>query len=232
MDICRFIPILGIILFVGYVNADATDGRIAETEKRVEESRIAWNKFLAENCPKDATEQAVRKLMDGKYRDITLVRGSKITYGLLFLIDDFHQVFFGFYDKNSRLTQTPRVEPRGQWLRMPSGYVKSIPSSAEMKLKSKVAEAAIEYVVKHTHHKRDSLFVYCIRSEKAPTWDVEVAFKSLALVSPSGYLLEITNDGVVVKGPFSDNGEREASKKEAEEKASGSKTSPSRDEDD
>lgn len=96
---------------------------------------------------------------------------------------------------------TPRVEPKGQWLRMPSGYVKSIPSPAEMKLKSKVAEAALDYILKHTNRKRDSLEVYCLRGEMAPTWDAMVRLKGLQLDPPT-YLLEITNDGVVVRGPF------------------------------
>lgn len=203
IDICRFATVSGVILFVGCVNAVAADRSIAETEKGIEESRMAWNRFLSANCSDDDTEQTIRKLMHGKYRDVALLQGSKETYELLFLIDDFHQVSFGFYDKNSRLVDTPRIEPKGQWLRMPCGYVKSIPSPAETRLKSKVAEAALEYIVNHTNHKRGSLSVDCIRSDKAQTWDVVGAVKSLQL-DPPGYVLEITNDGVVVKGPFED----------------------------
>jgi hypothetical protein len=213
MDICRFVAFLSIVLFVDCVNAVAADESTAETDKIVEESRIAWNKFLSANCSEKDTEQTIRKLMDGKYREIGFFRANNETHRLLFVIDDFHEVYFAFFDKNSRLMYTPRVEPKGQWLRMPNGYVKSIPSPAEMKLQTKVDEAALDYVVKHTNRERESLRVTCRRSENAPTWDVVVTINTLELDAPA-YVLEITNDGVVVKGPFKD--------------ASESKTTPSR----
>ncbi len=201
IGICRLVTVLSVILFVRYVNAVAADKSIAETDESIEKSRMAWNTFLSANCSGNDTEETIRKLMNGKYREMGLFRANNETHGLLFLIDDFHQVHFAFFDKDSRLMFTPRVEPKGLWLRMPSGYVKSIPTPAEMKLKSTVAEAALEYIVKRTNHKRDSLRVFCQRSDKAQTWDVSVTVKSLQL-DPPAYVLEITNDGVVVQGPL------------------------------
>jgi hypothetical protein len=206
IDICRFVAVLSIFLFVDCLNAVAADVSTAETDKLVEENRIAWNKFLSENCSRKDTEQTIRKLMDGKYREIGLLRPSDDRHGLIFLIDDFHEALFVFWDKDSRLVFTPRVEPKRQWLRMPSGYVNAISTSAEMKLESKVAEAAIDYVMKHRKYERDSLEAFCIRSEKDPTWDVMVTTTGLE-IDKANWVLEISNDGVVIKGPFKDASE-------------------------
>jgi hypothetical protein len=135
--------------------------------------------------------------MNGKFRDVGLVRANDEVYRLLFLIDDFHQIEFAF-DRNSRLLLTPTIEPKTTWLRMPSGDVQSIPNPAEIKLKSKAAEVALEYIVKHTHHNRDSLSVYCKRSAKAQTWSVVVTINSLKVDTPS-YLLEVTDNGQVIE---------------------------------
>lgn len=211
INTCGIATVLGMILLVGYVNADAADETVAEQDKRIEENRIEWNKFLSANCSDNDTEQTIRKLMDGKYREIGLFRANNETHGLLFLIDDFHEVHFGFSDKDSRLLFTPRVVPKGQWIRMPKGYVKSIRTPAETRLQTKLAEAAIEYVMKHTNRTRDSLSVSCQRSAESQTWDVVVALKSYELGKP-GYLLEMTNDGVVVRGPFKNDGVNEKAK--------------------
>jgi hypothetical protein len=190
LEVGRFVTILNIMLFVNSVNAVAED-------KSIEESRVAWNEFLSKNCAAGHTEQMIRKLMNGKYRDIGLARANVEVYRLLFLVDDFHQIEF-LFKRDSRLLLTPTIEPKGQWLRMPSGDVQSIPNPAETKLKAKAEETAIEYVVKHTDHNRDSLSVYCKRSAKAQTWDVVVMISSLQVDTPS-YLLEVTDNGQVIE---------------------------------
>jgi hypothetical protein len=192
----QIVAIVAVVLLAICGRTVAEDKSVAES---IEKSRVAWNKFLADNCPSDMTEQAVRKLMDGKYRDIGFaVRANSETYTLLFLLDDFHQVEFGFFAKTSKLILTPRIEPKGQWLRMPSGAIQSIPDPAEVRLKSKVAEAAIDHIVKHTNRKTDSLEVSCQRSDKAGTWDVVVAVKTLQ-VDPPAWLLQVTEDGQVTE---------------------------------
>jgi hypothetical protein len=215
-DTWRFVCVCGGVLFIGYVSAVTSNGGLAETDKPVvktdesiEDSRRAWNRFLSANCSDDDTEQSIRKLMEGKYREIGVVRTNKETHGLLFLIDDFHQVNFGFFDKTSKLMYTPRVEPKGQWLRMPNGYVKSIPNPVEAKLKSKVAAVALDYVVKRTNRKRDSWSVHCERSDTTGTWTVLVVDNGLE-VDPPAYRFEITNDGVVVHSPFKDDATEES----------------------
>jgi hypothetical protein len=219
--ICGLVAVLSMIQFVGHVNAVAADETVAEKDKHIEdkavaeqdmrvgESRIVWNKFLAANCSDNDTEQTIRKLMDGKYRELAPTRSNNETHGLLYRIDDFHEVRFAFYDKNSRLMFTPRVEPKGQWVRMPDGFVKSTRTLAETRLQLKLAEVALEYVMKHTHRQRDSLSVSCMRSAEAHTWDVVVSVKTLQVDAPS-YILEMTNEGAIIKGPFDND---DASKK-------------------
>ncbi len=115
-----------------------------DTELR-ERSRIAWNKFLDRNCIVDMTEQAVRKVMDGRYRDIGYARANNEVYRLIFLLDDYHQVEFAFHN-DSKLLIMPDVERRGQWLRLPDGNTVSIPDPAEVAAKAKVEAAAIKYI--------------------------------------------------------------------------------------
>jgi hypothetical protein len=189
LEVGRLITVLNVILFANTLNTVAAD-------KSIEECRVAWNEFLSKNCASGQTEQTIRKLMNGKYRDVGLARANDDVHRLLFLVDDFHQIEFAF-DRNSRLLLTPTIEPKGRWLRMPSGDVQSIPDPAEIKSKSKVEAIALGYIVKHTDHNRDSLSAYCKRSDKAHTWDVVVMMNSLQVDTPS-YLLEVTDDGQVV----------------------------------
>ena len=187
----RYITVLSVVLFLNSVSAIGADISI-------EESRVAWNEFLSKHCETGQTEQAIRKLMNGKYRDIGLApRANAEVHRVLFLVDDFHQIEFAFH-RDSGLLLTPTIEPRGQWLRMPSGDVQSIPNPAELRLRSKAEEAAIEYIVNQTDHNRGSLSVYCRRSAKAQTWDVVVTLNTLEVDTPS-YLLKVTDNGQVIK---------------------------------
>jgi hypothetical protein len=190
LKIGQFIAVLSVVLCVNCANAVTADDI-------VEESRVAWNKFLSDSCATGQREQAIRTLMNGRFRDVGLARANDEVYRLLFLLDDFHQVEFSF-DKNSRLLLTPIIEPRGQWVRMPNGDVHSIPSPTETKLKTKAQELAIEYIRMHTNHNRDSLSVYCKRSNKPHAWDVVIMINSLQVDTPN-YLLEITDDGQVAE---------------------------------
>ena len=202
IDICRVVAVLGVVLLVRYGYADEVEKSAAETEKAVEASRMAWNKFLAANCKERvSTPKEIRKLMKGKYRDVGLVVHNTQTYGLLFLIDDFHQVKFSFEKKDDTLIIAPRVEPRGQWIRMPRGQVKSIPMPDEVRLKSKIAKVALDSVVKHTKRKRETLDILCYRSDKPKEWNAVVVFKTLQL-SPPSWIFKITNDGVIIESPF------------------------------
>jgi hypothetical protein len=161
----------------------------------IEECRVAWAGFLSERCATGQTEQSIRKLMSGTYRDIGMTRINAQFYRLLFLLDDFHQVEFVF-DKESRLLLSPTVEPRGQWLRSPNGAVQTIPDPNEARLRSQAEESAMKYVVGHTHHAQDTMAVYCKRGAKAQTWDVVVTINSLQVDTPS-YLLEVNDNGQV-----------------------------------
>lgn len=184
----RFIAALSVILSIHSANIVAMD-------KSIEETRVAWNAFLSQSCTTGQTEQTIRNLLNGKFRDVGFARANDEVYRLLFLVDDFHQVEFAF-DRDSRLLLTPTIEPKSQWLRMPNGDVQSIPTPVEAELRANAEELALEYIVKHTNHNRDSLAVYCKRAAKANTWDVVVIVSSLQVGTPS-YLLEVTDDGEV-----------------------------------
>ncbi|MDY0166748.1 MAG: hypothetical protein RBS80_09410 [Thermoguttaceae bacterium] len=188
LEFGRCIAVLNVVLFIHSANAVTTD-------KSIEESRVAWNAFLSQSCTTGQTEQTIRNLMDGKFRDVGFAQANDEVYRLLFLVDDFHQVEFAF-NRDSRLLLTPTIEPKGQWLRMPNGEVQSIPNPLEAELRSKTEELALEYIVKHTDHNRDSLVVYCKRGTKAQTWDAVVIINSLQVGTPS-YLLEVTDTGQV-----------------------------------
>lgn len=197
---CRLlITLLCIILFSALffdrVEALTWEEDFAETDRNVEQTRLAWNEFLTKKCEAGQTDETIRALMHGKYRDNGLARGNSGIYSLLFLIDDFHQVEF-LFDHNSQLMFTPWIEPKGEWLRTPSGDVRVVLSAAEMKSKSKAAGVALEFVMKHTNHKRGSLSVFCRRSADRHTWDVVVVPNMLQLDSPT-YNLKVTNDGQV-----------------------------------
>lgn len=185
----RFVSFMAAMLICEAVTVAAQDN------DTLQQSRIAWNDFLSKNCPTGQMEKAVRKVMDGKYRDVGSARANDESHRLLFLIDDYHQVEFGI-DRDSKLLLTPTIEPKGQWVRFPSGEVLSIPNPEEVKLKTKAEAAAIQYITQHTSHLRDSLSAVCKRSAKTHTWDAVVTINSLEADTPT-YLLEVTDGGQI-----------------------------------
>lgn len=83
----------------------------------------AWDRFLLEQFKVGNLEQDINKLMAGKFRDQgRAYYGGTGAYGVLFLVDDFHQVTFEF-DASSKLTSIPRILKRRPWLRFPDGTI-------------------------------------------------------------------------------------------------------------
>jgi hypothetical protein len=167
----------------------------AEDDARLR-SRRQWRQFLDQNCRTGQSEQVIRQLMDKKYRDMGRARaGNPEFYRLLFAVDDLEIEFY--FDDRSRLRGMPTIEPKGQWIRLPNGEVRSIPDPAEVALKSEVGEIAIRYVVRHTEQRRESLSAHCTRSDDASqTWRVVVTETGLETDTPI-YLLEVTEAGNV-----------------------------------
>lgn len=168
---------------------------MADENEQIEQSRIAWNSVLEKECNGGADERVVRRFMEGKHRDIGVRWTKGEAHRLLYLIDDYHQVEF-FFDRDSKLIRTPRIEPKGLWLRLPTGEVHSTLHPAEAKMKSKAEQVALQYVAEHTDHHPRSLAVFSMRSTKASNWDVVVTTNSLQVDTPN-YILEITDDGKV-----------------------------------
>ncbi len=188
--IARFATAAAMILNVGLALAAQTEDDL------IEQSRMAWTGFLSKQFPVGTKEQVVRKLMAGKHRDLGFPKYDGGGCCLLFLVDSYHQIEFVF-DPDKTLEQTPRIEPKGQWLRSPDGWLLSIPSNAERKMEARAAKLAVDYVAARTHEDRDSLRAHCERSVKKSTWDVLVNVESLEIVDRLGYVLEVTDDGKV-----------------------------------
>jgi hypothetical protein len=185
----RFLAITFILLSVRSICAAATESEF------LEKSRVEWTAFLEKECPDDTSEQVVRKVMSGKYRDVGLGQSAGENHLLLFLLDDHHQIDFVF-DRDNKLIFTPTIKPKEQWLRSPNGRLSSIPTEAERKMKAKAAQVAMDYVAQRTKH--DSLKAGCWRSAKASTWVVLVNVDhGLAMIDSLGYHLEVTDDGQV-----------------------------------
>lgn len=168
---------------------------MGDENEQLEQSRIAWNSILGKECNAGADERAVRKFMEGKHRDVGVIGTNDEAHRLLYLIDDYHQIEFCF-DRDRKLIRTPTIEPKGLWLRLPNGQVLSNLNPAEAKMKSKAEQVALQYVVEHTDHDRNSLAVFSMRSTKASNWDVVVTINSVQVDTPN-YILEITDDGKV-----------------------------------
>jgi hypothetical protein len=186
----RFLGTAAILLSLGPVCAAATESEL------LEKSRFEWAEFLEKECPDGTSEQVVRKVMEGKYLDVGSARATGDCYLLLFLIDDYDQVEFGF--GGDRKLTLKRIVPKEQWLRSPDGWVVSVPSKAERQMSAKAQQVAIQYVAERTTHSRDALEATCWRTVKASTWEVLVDTKKyLAVIDTIGYHLEVTDDGHV-----------------------------------
>lgn len=156
----------------------------AEIDDKCESVRLDWNKYLFEKCLAAATEADVRKVMDGRYREIAHCRANSDSYRLLYLLDDYHQVEF-FFQNSGRLMMTPRVERRGRWLRFPDGNIVSQPEAAEAARKSKIEELAIAFVSKQHGYPLNHLRGHGMRGDRAHTWIATVTLNSLQVDTPS-----------------------------------------------
>lgn len=160
-----------------------------------EESRVEWNTFLTRNCTEGLSEEAVRQLMAGKFREFGFARSNDEVHRLLYLVDDFHQVEFAF-DRSSKLLFIPAVETKGQWLRLPTGEISLIPDPLELKLRSQAEDSAIQYVVQHKGRDRNTLSAVGRRSRMEKEWDVVVFINSLEVDAPT-YVLKVSATGQV-----------------------------------
>jgi hypothetical protein len=167
-----------------------------ELEELREQSRVSWNKFFEKNCSNGMSEQAVRKLMDRKYRNLAVARANDEIYRLLYVIDDFHEVEFAFRN-NATLLMPPTVERKGKWIRSSDGKTISIPEPAEAALKSKLEAAGIQYVAKKEKYQPEQLTAHASRGKKH-RWNVVVMLNSLVVDTPN-YVLELTDDGQVTE---------------------------------
>ena len=167
-----------------------------EFEEWREQSRLAWNQFLDENCSTQMSEQAVRKLMDKKHRDIGFARANEHSYRLLFLIDDYHQVEF-FFNNDSTLSLIPFAERKGQWIRNPDGTTVSIPEQSEAAARAEAEDAAIRSIAREHGYKPEALEAFGKRGKKHK-WFV-VVIHNLLEVDPPTFMLEVSAYGEVKK---------------------------------
>lgn len=160
--------------------------------------RQAWMNSLEKNCPKGSTEQAIRKFMETRFRDVGRVTMQGGLYRLVFLVDDFHQILFTFEADDSTLYLPPEIEPRSQWLRTPKGEVIFILTPKESASRAKAEELAIQYVVANKKRQRETLKILGSTHLIDGTWDTIVTIDT-DQVDPPYFRVVVTDDGQVTE---------------------------------
>jgi hypothetical protein len=114
------VAVMVVAIVLPISSQDPIASRMNEAKKAALDS---WKRFLAQQFKLGQREDEVEKVMAGKFRDRGKVpHGGTGAYSVVYLIDDYHQVSFGF-DLHSELTLLPVTTARKPWLRLPDGTI-------------------------------------------------------------------------------------------------------------